>query len=63
MNRLAKSIKFEKKILDLIVCPKTKEPLFWDKKNNELISKKAKLSYPIIDGIPVLVVEKARKLE
>ena len=59
----AQSIKFKKKILDLIVCPKTKEPLFWDKKNNELISKKAKLSYTIIDGIPVLVLEKARKLE
>ena len=59
----AQSIKLKKKILDLIVCPKTKEPLLWDKKNNELISKKAKLSYPIIDGIPVLVLEKARKLE
>ena len=62
MNRLAKSIKFDKKILDLIVCPKTKEYLVWDKKNNELISKKAKLAYPIINGIPVLIVEKARKL-
>ena len=61
MNRLAKSIKFEKKILNLVVCPKTKESLIWDKKNNELISKKAKLAYPIINGIPVLIVEKARK--
>ena len=59
----AQSIKFKKKILDLIVCPKTKEPLFWDKKNNELISKKAKLAYPIISGIPVLIVEKARRLK
>ena len=58
-----KLIKFEKKILDLIVCPKTKEPLLWDKKNNELISRKAKLAYPIISGIPVLIVEKARKLK
>ena len=63
MNQSTKSIKFEKKILDLVVCPKTKESLIWDKKNNELISKKAKLAYPIINGIPVLVVEKARKLE
>ena len=59
----AQSIKFEKKILDLIVCPKTKEPLFWDKKNNELISRKAKLAYPIISGIPVLIVKKARRLK
>ena len=63
MNRLAKSIKFDKKILDLIVCPKTKEYLVWDKKNNELISKKAKLAYPIIDGIPILLKEKARKIK
>ena len=63
MNSIAKSIKFEKKILDLIVCPKTKEYLVWDKKNNELISKKAKLAYPIISGIPVLIVEKARRLK
>ena len=58
-----KSIKFEKKILNLVICPKTKESLIWDKKNNELISKKAKLAYPIINGIPILVVEKARRLE
>ena len=63
MNRLAKSVKFEKKILGLIVCPKTKEYLVWDKKNNELISKKGKLAYPIINGIPVLIVEKARRLK
>ena len=58
-----KSIKFEKKILNLVICPKTKESLIWDKKNNELISKKAKLAYPIVSGIPILVVEKARRLE
>jgi len=62
MNQSNKLIKFEKKLLDLVVCPKTKEMLTWDKKNNELISKKAKLAYPIINGIPVLVVAKARKL-
>ena len=62
MNKSSKLKKFEKKILDLVVCPKTKQPLIWDKKNNELISKKAKLAYPIINGIPVLVIEKARKL-
>ena len=62
MNKSSKLKKFEKKILDLVVCPKTKQPLIWDKKNNELISKKAKLAYPIINEIPVLVIEKARKL-
>ena len=62
MNQTTKVIKFNKRILNLVVCPKTKESLSWDKKNNELISKKAKLAYPIIKGIPVLIVEKARKL-
>ena len=62
MNRSTKLKKFEKKILDLVVCPKTKELLTWDKKNNELVSKKAKLAYPIIEGIPILIIERARKL-
>ena len=62
MKHSIKLKKFEKKILDFVVCPKTKKPLTWDKKNNELISKKAKLAYPIINGIPILIVEKARRL-
>ena len=52
----------EKKLLDLIVCPVSKEKLKYDKKNNELISKKAKLAYKIIDGIPILLPEEARKI-
>ena len=63
MTQSTNSIKFERNILDLVVCPKTKKSLVWDKKNNELISRKAKLAYPIISGIPVLIVEKARRLE
>jgi len=62
MKHSIKLKKFEKKILNFVVCPKTKKPLTWDKKNNELISIKAKLAYPIINGIPILIVEKARKL-
>ena len=62
MKHSIKLKKFEKKILDFVVCPKTKKPLTWDKKNNELISKKAKLAYPIINGIPILIVGKARRL-
>jgi len=52
----------EKKILDLIVCPVSKEKLQFDKKNNELISKKARLAYKIKDGVPILLPEEARKL-
>ncbi len=52
----------EKKFLDLIVCPVSKEKLQFDKKNNELISKKARLAYKIKDGVPILLPEEARKL-
>jgi len=52
----------EKKVLDLIVCPVSKEKLYYDKKNNELISKKSKLAYKIKDGIPILLPEEARKI-
>ena len=62
MIQSTKSKKFEKNLLNFIVCPKTKEPLVWDQKNKELISKKGRLAYPIIDGIPILIIEKARKL-
>ena len=50
-------------LLKIIVCPITKGPLVWDRKKNELISKKAKLAYPIIEGIPILIKENARKIK
>ena len=53
----------DKKILDILVCPKTKGKLKYDKKKNELISEKANLAYPIKNGIPVMLVEEARKIK
>ncbi|WP_409434102.1 Trm112 family protein [Litorimonas sp. RW-G-Af-16] len=50
-------------MLGVLVCPKTKGPLTYDSATNELISKKAKLAYPIRDGVPILLVESARKLD
>ena len=52
----------DKKLLDILVCPVTKGPLTLDKKNNELISKSAKLAYRIEDGIPILLESEARKI-
>ena len=52
----------DSKLLNILVCPVTKGPLVFDKKNNELISKSARLAYPIRDGIPVMLQEEARKL-
>ncbi len=51
------------KLLQILVCPVTKGPLIYDKKTNELISKSARLAYPIRDGIPVMLEDEARKLD
>ena len=52
----------DSKLLDILVCPVTKGPLIYDKKNQELISKSARLAYPIQDGIPVMLEDEARPL-
>lgn len=52
----------DSKLLNILVCPVTKGSLIFDKKNNELISKSARLAYPIRDGIPVMLQEEARKI-
>lgn len=51
------------KLLAILVCPVTKGPLIYKKAQSELISKSARLAYPIRDGIPVLLEDEARKLE
>jgi uncharacterized protein YbaR (Trm112 family) len=50
------------KLLQILVCPITKGPLIYNKVTNELVSKSARLAYPIKDGIPVLLEDEARKL-
>lgn len=50
----------DKKLLEILVCPVTKGPLYYDKEKQELISKSAKLAYQIRDGIPMMLEEKAR---
>lgn len=52
----------DKKLLDLLVCPVTKGPLIYDRERQELISKSARLAYPIRDGIPVMLEDEAREL-
>lgn len=52
----------DKKLLDILVCPVTKGPLIYDKEKQELISKSARLAYPIRDGIPVMLEDEARTL-
>jgi uncharacterized protein YbaR (Trm112 family) len=52
----------DKKLLDILVCPVTKGPLIYDREKQELVSKSARLAYPIRDGIPIMLEEEARPL-
>jgi uncharacterized protein YbaR (Trm112 family) len=51
------------KLLEILVCPLTKTPLEYDTERQELISRAAKLAYPIRDGIPIMLPEEARRLD
>ena len=51
------------KLLEILVCPVTKGPLEYDAKRQELISRQAKLAFPIRDGIPIMLVDEARKID
>lgn len=53
----------DKKLLEILVCPVSKGPLVYDEKKQELISRSERLAYPIRDGIPVMLVDEARRLE
>jgi len=50
------------KLLELLVCPVTKGHLDWDKEAQELLSRSARLAYPVRDGIPILLETEARTL-
>ena len=50
------------RLLEILVCPLTKQTLEYDRDKQELISRSAKLAYPIRDGIPIMLPEEARKL-
>lgn len=51
------------RLLEMLVCPVTKGPLEYDRKAQELISRTAKLAFPIRDGIPIMLHEEARELD
>ena len=51
------------KLLEMLVCPLTRATLSYDAEKQELISRAAKLAYPIRDGIPIMLPEEARRLE
>jgi len=51
------------RLLEILVCPVTRTPLTWDRAKGELVSKAAKLAYPIRDGVPIMLPEEARELD
>jgi uncharacterized protein YbaR (Trm112 family) len=57
------SASVDPKLLEILVCPLTKSTLEYDREKQELISRAAKLAYPIRDGIPIMLPDEARKLD
>lgn len=51
------------KLLEILVCPVTKTTLEYDRERQELVSRAARLAFPIRDGIPILLEEEARRIE
>ncbi|MEE4213121.1 MAG: Trm112 family protein [Parvularcula sp.] len=50
-------------LLDLLVCPVTRAPLTYDKERQELVSAKARLAFPVRNGIPIMLEGEARRLD
>lgn len=55
--------RIDPKLLEILVCPLTKTTLEYDAARQELVSRAAKLAYPIRDGIPIMLIDEARPLE
>ncbi len=54
---------FDRRMVEVLVCPETRGPLTYDAEASELVSKAAGLAYPIRNGIPIMLVDEARKLD
>lgn len=62
-KQVAEPSRIDPRLLEILVCPRTKTTLEYDAQNQELISRAAKLAYPIRDGIPIMLPEEARPIE
>ncbi len=58
----APKMEVDPKLLEILVCPVTKTTLRYDRERQELISEKARLAFPIRDGIPIMLTDEARTL-
>jgi len=63
MTRRKTTPAVDTRMLELLACPLTKGPLAWDAERCELVSRAAKLAYPVRDGIPVMLPSEARRIE
>jgi uncharacterized protein YbaR (Trm112 family) len=54
---------FDRRMLEALICPRTQTTLHYDAEKQELVSKAAGLAYPIRNGIPVMLIDEARKLD
>jgi uncharacterized protein len=59
---LALTAEIDPRLLEVLVCPVTHGPLDYDRERAELISRGAKLAYPVRDGVPIMLPEEAREL-
>ena len=59
----ASTSRVDPKLLELLVCPLTKGRLSYNSATGELISEKAKLAYPVRDGIPIMLISEAREIK
>lgn len=60
---MSDEVRPDRRMLEALVCPLTQAPLSYDAERQELVSQVARLAYPIRGGIPVMLVDEARKLE
>jgi uncharacterized protein len=63
MSQPSRQPPLDPRLLEILVCPLTKGPLVYDREAGELISHQAGLAYPIRDGIPIMLIDEARKLD
>lgn len=50
------------RLLEVLICPQTRTPLRYDRERRELISERARLAYPVRDGVPIMLIDEAREL-
>lgn len=62
-ERKAEPPLIDPKMLELLVCPKSRKPLQFDAARQELVCEESELAYPVRDGVPILLISEARRLD